>query len=73
MAIRGTFCEITEAPAGRFDRRSLRWKRSGADWLLVGCPRGCYDGRRCRVGTRVHKRLDPAHGRCRRGRRIRKG
>lgn len=73
--IKGTFCERALAPKSRFDRRSFRWKKSGAAWVLVGCPKGKFSRGRCRVGMRAHKLLARAKaGRCRRGgQKVRKG
>lgn len=73
--MRGSFCERREAPKGRFDRRSFRWKKSGRAFVLVGCPRGEWNARagRCKVGTRAYKILAPApRGRCPTGRKVRK-
>jgi hypothetical protein len=69
MKIRGTFCEKTLTPKRLIDQRSLRWKRSGKSWLLIGCPRGRWraNQERCGVGTRGYKILTPADGRCSRG------
>ena len=60
----GTFCEKGKTPLKSFDRRSLRWKRSGKAWLLIGCPRGKYDAaaEQCKVGTRAYKLLKPTRG-----------
>ena len=75
MKMRGTFCERTLSsikPA----KRSYRWIQRGANWLLIGCPRGAWQPRRqrCRVGMKALKLLTPATGgRCKRGRRIQKG
>jgi hypothetical protein len=74
--MKGSFCERTEAPRKRFDDRSFRWVKRGKTWLLIGCPAGKWSPskKRCRVGTRAHKVLVPApRGRCKIGRKIRKG
>jgi hypothetical protein len=74
MKIRGTFCERTLAPKSRFAKKSFRWVKRGSNWLLVGCPKGKWTRRsRCKVGTRAHKLLVKARGRCRVGKRIKKG
>lgn len=70
--IHGRFCERSMAPKRRFDRRSFRWRQSGSAWVLVGCPKGKFRRKRCRVGLRAYKLLVPAHDHCRRGRIIRK-
>jgi len=65
--MKGTYCERQLAPAGDFDRRSFRYKKSGTSWLLIGCPQGKWQPRkkRCRVGTRGHKLLVPLGNRAR--------
>ncbi len=75
--IRGTFCREVVAPKRGFDPRSFRWIKRGANWVLIGCPRGKWTARteRCRVGTRAHEVLKatPGSSRCPRGsRRVRK-
>ena len=63
--MQGTFCEERVAPKTKFDRRSFRYKKSGKAWILIACPRGKWNAKtdRCKVGTRAHKVLAPAHGR----------
>lgn len=75
MKMRGTFCEKTLAPKSRFAKKSFRWKRpfAGGVWLLVACPKGAWKRGRCRRGMRAVKILKPTRGRCRVGKRIRKG
>ena len=70
----GTFCEMTPHPKRMFDRSSFRWKKSGSSWVLVGCPRGNFGGRRCHVGLRAHKILVPtSRTDCSHGKLIKKG
>lgn len=54
--IRGKFRERIVAPKSRFAKKSLRWKKSGRAWVMIGCPSGKYTARSesCRVGTRAH-------------------
>lgn len=70
--MKGAYCERTLAPKSSFDPRSFRWVKSGANWTLVGCKKGSFKRGRCRVGTRAHKLLVKAHGRCSIGKRISK-
>jgi hypothetical protein len=65
--IQGRFCERKPIPKGRFDKRSFRWRRSGASWILIGCPKGQWMPRkeRCKVGTRAHAILRSVCPTCR--------
>jgi hypothetical protein len=65
-AIRGAFCEEKKAPKGSFDPRSFRWKKSGAAWVLVGCPRDGWQARKahCKAGLKAYVVLKPAGARC---------
>ena len=62
LKIRGRFRACSPSPKPRLDRRSLRWKRSGKAWVLVGCPQGEWQPRakRCSVGTRAAEVLTRA-------------
>lgn len=60
--IRGRFCESIRNPKSMFDPSSFRWTRAGGEgkvWILFGCPKGSWTGRRCRVGTKAHVILTP--------------
>ena len=79
MRRRGTFtvpkagkgCIERVNPLSAFDKRSLRWVKSGRGRVLVGCPRGEYDpegtvvsgSRRtkgaCMVGLRAYEVVTP--------------
>lgn len=69
-AIVGRFCERRLAKRTTFAKGSFRWAKVGANFLLVGCPRGKwlargrYKGRpgRCTVGTRAFKILAKSKG-----------
>lgn len=66
-AMQGTFCEKQIAAKSRFAKGSFRYKKSGAAWVLIGCPKRQWDAgaERCRAGTRAYKVLAPARsGRC---------
>ena len=73
--IKGDYCERSEKPRRSFDRRSFRWIKRGKAWLLIGCPRGSWKPRtgRCSVGTKAYKVLVPSRGRCRLGKKVKKG
>lgn len=76
MKIKGKFCERTMVRAPAVDKRSLRWKKTGKSWLLIGCPKGKWDQKKqsCKVGTRAVKLLVPSPDRCGPGeKRISKG
>lgn len=65
--VQGTFCERQIVAKSRFAKESFRYKKSGAAWVLIGCPKRRWDARvaRCRVGMRAYKVLAPApSGRC---------
>jgi hypothetical protein len=62
--IKGAFCEEKVTVKTAFDKRSFRYKKSGKAWVLIGCPKGQWaaKAKRCKIGTRAHKVLAPAHG-----------
>ena len=39
----GTFCEYQMAPYADFDSGSIRYKKSGKTWVMIGCPKGKWD------------------------------
>lgn len=72
--IKGVFCEREMLPKSAFDRRSLRWKKSGKSWVMTGCRKGHFKRGRCKTGLRAHVVLSPDRGFCPGGgRTIRKG
>lgn len=72
--IRGRFCEVSIKPKTAFAAGSMRWKKSGAAWVLVACKKGKFKNARCTTGMQAVKILKPqAAGRCRTGRPVRKG
>lgn len=72
--IKGAFCEREMLPKSVFDRRSLRWKKSGKSWVMTGCRKGKFRGGRCSNGLRAHVILVKSNGSCPMGGRlIRKG
>lgn len=68
--IKGTFCEREMLSKSAFDRRSLRWKKSGKSWVMTGCRRGSFRRGRCKTGLRAHVVLAKSNGSCPRGGRL---
>lgn len=61
-------CKMTVLPKSDFDPKSFRWIPTGSGAILIGCPKGEWGGRRCKVGTRAHEIIRAAAGgKCRRG------
>ena len=68
--IKGAFCEREMLPKSVFDRQSLRWKKSGKSWVMVGCRRGSFKRGRCTSGLRAHVVLVRSKGSCPMGGRL---
>ncbi len=56
-----TFRHERLASTRGLDKRSIRTTRRGRHRIVTGCPRGYYDGTRCRVGTVAVAVLHPKH------------
>ena len=56
---RGRYCRERQASPKKFAKGSLRTIKRGKTLIVVGCPRGKWDGKRCRVGTRAQTILRP--------------
>ena len=65
--IKGSFCEREMLPKSAFDRKSLRWKKSGKSWIMTGCRKGKFKRGRCMNGLRAHVILIRSNGSCPRG------
>jgi hypothetical protein len=55
----GKGCVQRVNPLSAFDKRSLRWVKSGRGRVLVGCPRGEYLDGACQVGLRAYEVVTP--------------
>jgi hypothetical protein len=61
-------CKMVVNPKSMFDSKSFRWIPTASGAILIGCPKGEWGGKKCKVGTRAHEIIRAIHdGKCRRG------